>query len=194
MACTNINIALAIPANCNNLGGLGKDVWFTDWENLESATIDAAGIVTAFTLTAGTFLYPLTSAEFQNHFEAAPQMVGGQVLFNQQLTVMGGAATNTTSIQSRKAWNALFKARKLLAIVQVQTTSDTDSHFLILGLENGLAVSGGDGETSGTNREDLHNLTHQRSGIQNNLPWPFQVSATGANLLDDLAYIVSKVD
>jgi hypothetical protein len=105
---------------------------------------------------------------------------------------MGGAATNTSTVASRKAWNALIKARKVFAIVQLQTTQDTDTHFLFLGYENGLSVSAGDGETSGTNREDLHNISHQRSGYSNNLPWPFQIDVDNANLVDDLGAIVAK--
>jgi hypothetical protein len=195
MACTNINIAANIVANCNNLGGLGKDVWFGNWDDLVSGggTFGStSGVMTAFTMKPGKRIWKLTSGEFQNHFEVTPQMVGGQNLFNQQLTVMGGAAVNNDTTATRKTWNELMKARKLFAIVQLQTTSDTDTHFLFLGYENGLTVAGGDGETSGTNREDLHNLSHQRSGLQNNLPWPFQIDSDGANLDDDLAYIVAK--
>jgi hypothetical protein len=76
MACTNINIAANIIANCNNLGGLGKDVWFGNWDDLESADINqSAGIMQDFTMKTGTRIWKLTSAEFQNHFEASNSMV-----------------------------------------------------------------------------------------------------------------------
>lgn len=197
MACANILLSANLAANCNNLGGLGPTVYLANFDDIDhGATVrdNASGVVTGLTMKSGKFFYTFSSNEFENHAEAPVTMVGGQVLFNHTVTVKGGSTQNITANPSLKNWTALAKARSLVAIVQVQTTSNTDTHYQIFGLDNGLAVTGGDGYASGTNREDLNTITIQRSGMSQELPIPLQASASGADYENDLALITALLD
>jgi hypothetical protein len=59
---------------------------------------------------------------------------------------------------------------------------------VILGLDNGLVSTSGDGFTSGTARMDLNNVTVVKAGVSAKAPLPFSVGAV-PNLVDDLEAI-----
>lgn len=189
MACSNLLLAAAIDGNCNNLGGIGDTVWFGNISDLETYTVSANGIVDALTFAATKGLYAVKTNQLQNHYEAGIEMVGGQVLFNHTVTVMGGAVkANTAGVNDWEAWEGLIKSKNLFAICQNQTTDDTNCHFVILGLDNGLVSTSGDGFTSGTARMDLNNVTVVKSGVSAKAPLPFSVGSV-PNLVDDLEAI-----
>jgi len=61
---------------------------------------------------------------------------------------------------------------------------------VILGLDNGLVSTSGDGFTSGTARMDLNNVTVVKAGVSARAPYAFVAGAT-PNLVADLAAIVA---
>jgi len=188
MACSNLLLAAAIDGNCNNLGGIGDTVWFGNLSDLTTYTT-SNGNVSALTFKTGKRLWPVKTNQFQNHYEAGVEMVGGQVLFNHTVTVMGGAVAAGDS-NDYKDWSEFAKAKNLFAVCQNQTTADTNGHFVILGLDNGLVSTSGDGFTSGTARMDLNNVTIVKAGVSASGPLPFLAGAT-PNLVADLAAIVA---
>jgi hypothetical protein len=191
MACSNLLLISAIEGNCNNLGGIGSTVWFGNYDDLEGYTASVNGIVSELTFKAGTGLLPVRTNQLQNHYESGIEQVGGQKLQNHTVTVMGGAVKATVATSNDwNLWDGLIGAENLFAICQNQTTDDTNAHFVILGLDNGLSTASGDGFTSGTARMDLSNVTVVRSGVSAKGPRPF-VAGAAPNLVADLAAIVA---
>jgi hypothetical protein len=194
MACSGLLLAATVSGSCNNLGGIGGTVWFGNIDDLSGYSLEANGTVSALTFKTGKRLWPVTTNELQNHYEVASEMVGGQVLFNHTVTVMGGAVRASTTGNDYKAWTDFAKAKNLFAICRNQTTDDTNIHFVILGLDNGLVSTSGDGFTSGTARMDLNNVTVVKAGVSAGGPIPFiaddEAPDGNAAIATDLAEII----
>jgi hypothetical protein len=190
MACSNLLLANVVNGNCNNLGGIGATVWFGNLDDLVGPVTVIDGAITSLVFKTGKRLWPVKTNEFQNHYEAGIEMVGGQVLFNHTVTVMGGAVAADDTDNDYLDWTNLAKAKKLFAICENQTTKDINAHFVILGIDNGLATTSGDGFTSGTARMDLNNVTIVKAGVSESGPIPFLAGLT-PNLIDDLDLIIS---
>lgn len=195
MACSNLLLANVVNGNCNNLGGIGDTVWFGNIDDLSGYSLEANGTISAFTFKTGKRLWPVKTNQLQNHYEVGIEMVGGQVLFNHTVTVVGGAVRASVSGNDYRAWNDFAKAKNLFAICRNQTTDDTNIHFVVLGLDNGLVSTSGDGFTSGTARMDLNNVTVVKAGVSANGPMPFiandEAPDANAAIATDLAEIIS---
>lgn len=145
--------------DCKDSIGGAKEVLFMEFDNA-TAINEVSGVVTGIVVASGKqfrrYVLQKETASFTETPNASPE--NGTIFYQQVLTIV----INKMQTNTRNELGILGQAR-LLAIVL-----DKNGKYWLLGKENALDLSGGEGGT-GTASGDRNGYTREFTGMERNM-------------------------